>query len=237
MIVIFDSGIGGFEFLNNLIKNSSSATSTTQTQILYYSDSKNFPYGNKTYSELETIILSKLEEFKNLGATNIVISCNTASLITNKIISNNQYKGIQIFHTINILEEILKEFPNTTLLSTQLTKQNLKKQLKTANQIIAMPNLATAIEKQNIDQINAQINQLPRNLSSITYACTHFPLAHEQFSKIIKTQYINPINYLLKNFFKANTVINSIKLTFSEKEMKQKFIKKQSKNHNYLTTI
>lgn len=72
-IGVFDSGIGGVTVLKEMIKI------LPNENYIYYSDSKNNPYGDKTDEEILKICdeIVKLLLQKNCKA--IVIACNTAS--------------------------------------------------------------------------------------------------------------------------------------------------------------
>ena len=74
-IVVFDSGLGSLSIINPIRK-------LCKADIIYFADSKNFPYGEKTKAELNTAIsltLNKLEEF--FCPDLIVMASNTPSLI------------------------------------------------------------------------------------------------------------------------------------------------------------
>ena len=73
MIGIFDSGIGGVTILKEILKEN------FDYHYLYYSDSKNNPYGDKKQKEIETIVFEIVETLIARGCQIIVIACNTAS--------------------------------------------------------------------------------------------------------------------------------------------------------------
>ena len=88
-IGIFDSGIGGVTVLKEIIKI------LPNENYIYYSDSKNNPYGDKSDEEIinlcDNIIKMMLE--KNCKA--IVIACNTASAKAAKFL-RQKYKELPI---------------------------------------------------------------------------------------------------------------------------------------------
>ena len=75
MIGIFDSGIGGVTILKEILKEN------FDYHYLYYSDSKNNPYGDKKQKEIETIVFEIVETLIARGCQIIVIACNTASTV------------------------------------------------------------------------------------------------------------------------------------------------------------
>ncbi|MGB6464156.1 MAG: glutamate racemase, partial [Nitrosotalea sp.] len=69
-IVVFDSGLGSLSIIKPIQKK-------IKTEIIYFADQNNFPYGTKSTSELRKIIKStirKLEE--NFEPDLIVIASN-----------------------------------------------------------------------------------------------------------------------------------------------------------------
>lgn len=75
MIGIFDSGIGGVTVFREILKK------LPNYSYIYYSDSKNNPYGDKTYEELIEITENIVDYLVSYGCKIIVIACNTASAI------------------------------------------------------------------------------------------------------------------------------------------------------------
>jgi len=79
-IAVFDSGLGSLSIIKAIQK-------ICKSEIIYFADQKNFPYGKKSKKQLETIIkqtIKLLEE--NFSPDVIVMASNTPSLmvITNR---------------------------------------------------------------------------------------------------------------------------------------------------------
>jgi glutamate racemase len=73
-IGIFDSGIGGlgiFESIKKILPDEN---------IVYFADSANFPYGEKTYSDLQKITEKIVNFLVSKECKLIVTACNTASV-------------------------------------------------------------------------------------------------------------------------------------------------------------
>lgn len=68
------------------------------TTYLYYSDSKNNPYGDKKQKEIETIAFGIVETLIARGCQIIVIACNTASTVCVKKL-REKYKNISFIAT------------------------------------------------------------------------------------------------------------------------------------------
>ena len=72
-IGVFDSGIGGVTVLKEIIKI------LPNEDYMYYSDSKNNPYGDRTEEEIQQICDNIVQHFIKNNCKAIVIACNTAS--------------------------------------------------------------------------------------------------------------------------------------------------------------
>ncbi len=76
-IVVFDSGLGSLSVIKPIQKR-------IKTEIIYFADQKNYPYGTKTVPQLDKIIkstISKLHE--KFDPDIIVVGSNTPSLLLN----------------------------------------------------------------------------------------------------------------------------------------------------------
>lgn len=87
-IGIFDSGIGGVTVLKEIIKV------LPNENYIYYSDTKNNPYGDKTNEEVIKICDEITKYFIKRNCKVIVIACNTASAKASKYL-REKYKDIE----------------------------------------------------------------------------------------------------------------------------------------------
>ena len=87
MIGLLDSGLGGVSVLREIIKV------IPKGHFIYYSDSLNNPYGNKSEEEVYLLVKDIVNYFRERGVKAIVIACNTASAICVKRL-REEYKDI-----------------------------------------------------------------------------------------------------------------------------------------------
>ena len=74
-IAVFDSGFGSLSIISAIQK-------VTKSEIIYFADQKNFPYGKKSKKSLEKIIIKNLELLKEKFHPDlIVLGSNTPSLL------------------------------------------------------------------------------------------------------------------------------------------------------------
>ena len=77
-ITIFDSGFGSLSIIKPIQKK-------IKSEIIYFADQKNFPYGTKSVSELDKIIKSTIVRLeKKFKPDIIIIGSNTPSLLLKK---------------------------------------------------------------------------------------------------------------------------------------------------------
>ena len=82
-IIVFDSGLGSLSIIRVIQK-------TIKSDIIYFADQKNFPYGKKSTNELEKIITKTIYKLKKEFKPDLIImGSNTPSLLLRKLFHNN----------------------------------------------------------------------------------------------------------------------------------------------------
>lgn len=74
-IGVFDSGVGGITVLKELY------TLMPNEDYIYFGDSLNAPYGNKSDEEIEALSEKAIEKLCQFGVKAVVIACNTATSV------------------------------------------------------------------------------------------------------------------------------------------------------------
>lgn len=226
-IGILDSGLGGLSILKKLIKV------LPNENYLFYEDSINNPYGNKTDNEIFKIVSNIVDYLLNEKCKIIVIACNTATTACiNKL--RNKYENTIFVGTVPAIKVSFDhDFKNTLLIATPYTiKSNSVHELidnfKKDNQNIYLESgcdLAHLIEVNDEEKIDLLLNKLlipyKNKIDSIVLGCTHYPLIENKIKKIlpncniidgaigvsneVKHQLIN--HNLLNNSNKKGTII------------------------------
>jgi len=76
-IVVFDSGLGSLSIIKEIQK-------IVKTDIVYFADQKNYPYGTKSQAQLAIIIKKTINLLeKKFKPDIIVVASNTPSLMLN----------------------------------------------------------------------------------------------------------------------------------------------------------
>ncbi len=188
MIGIFDSGIGGVTVFKEILKY------LPNYQYLYYSDSNNNPYGDKSEEELINITENICKYLVNNGCKVIVIACNTASAICKDYLR-------EIFDIpIIAIEPALKMVYDynyegkTLVLATKGTLNSKKfKELyhKYDNHksiIYECVGLADLIEQDKKEEIKEYLNKHLggfKDIQNVVLGCTHYPLIKQEIRDIL----------------------------------------------------
>jgi len=212
-IGVFDSGIGGLNILNKIKKE------LPNENILYYGDTKNNPYGEKSDKELLELTKNIVDYLKNKGCKIIVIACNTATTRCIKELKK-LYPDLIFIGTIPAIKVAYdNNSKNTLVLGTKatITSQTVKKlttKYKHPNQYIylqACDGLANAIEINNQKLINELLDKylIPyqdKNIDTIILGCTHYPNI-----KNLILEYFPKVNIYDSSKYVAKKVKNKLK--------------------------
>jgi glutamate racemase len=192
MIGMFDSGSGGLTVLRAMRERLPSA------DVLYYGDIKNAPYGSRPRSELSDLTIDAIGYLTAHGARSIVSACNSVSASL----------AVSLFDALSLAPSDLIEMVGPTVSAFKDTKERVVlfatpatidagiyqsgfRMIGKEVTCIAIPALAGAIEA-GVPQ--ADIATIVReacapiawdNYDIATLACTHYPLALEQFRAVI----------------------------------------------------
>lgn len=191
-IGVFDSGIGGTTILKavqNLLPHEN---------FIYFGDSKNCPYGDKSEEELKKIVKSATEFLLDKKVKMVIVACNTATTRTISFLRET-FPEIPFVGTEPAVKPACNEkFKNIFILATEGTVHSkrlnslIKENMKPSQNITSypLPGLAEAIETNDEAKINDCIASLKQNFSeeilngadAVVLGCTHYPLALHEIS-------------------------------------------------------
>ena len=164
-IGVLDSGIGGLTICSYIFKI------MPDVDILYYADTLNAPYGNKTKDEVYDAVRAGVEYLVASDCDAVVIACNTATTTCiDKIRAEFSLPVIGISPNLDFLKN--GEIP--LLLATPLTYQNQsEKVFKRADTSL----LSSVIERAVLcDEIlkKLAIALVPKCENYVVLGCTHY---------------------------------------------------------------
>ena len=209
-IAVFDSGLGSLSIIKAIQKISKS-------EIIYFADQQNFPYGNKSQAQLFKIIQESIQLLNDKFSPDIiVVASNTPSLMLDIATKNivdvkpplKDSKKKSKTKQIGILAT--KSTINSKGLTQHIKENNFPKDFKIfkingsdlvelveSEKFISNIKYCQKIIKKNLDEIILQ-----NNIDTITLSSTHLPflklLLKKQYPKI---NFVDPADIVAKKVF------------------------------------
>ena len=192
-IGVFDSGVGGISVLKKLVQY------LPNEDFLYYGDSANAPYGEKTEDQVAELSTDLAGRMIDRGAKAIVIACNTATSAAAAII-RDRYKDIPIVGIEPAIKPAAMELSHKKILvmATPMTlkrekyKTLLERFDREAEFIpLACPGLAARIEKGSLDaedlekMLEGLLGGYAGQTDGVVLGCTHYPFVKDKIGKVL----------------------------------------------------
>lgn len=217
-IGVFDSGIGGVTVLKEIINI------LPNEKYIYYSDSKNNPYGDKSDQQINIFCENIVEFFITKKCKAIVIACNTASAKSVQYL-REKYKNIP-FVAIEPAYKMVYDYTYdepTLVMATKGTieseKFNLLYHKYDNHKTILLPcvGLADIIEENNEEKIKIYLKEhleiYKGKVKNVVLGCTHYPLIKQEIKQVLgDVQFFDGAPYLakhLRELLKEKGLINN----------------------------
>jgi glutamate racemase len=198
MLGIYDSGVGGLTILQSTLDKQPGLA------IRYLADSRHFPLGQKSQTEVVRAVRAGVSYLFGQGCQLVILACNTATCLTIRDIQQNwlpenfpKRKVLGIVRPVS--EEITQRlnspgdsYRKVLLMATPATVASGFYQEELARQglyhVLSMPlpDLAVAIEMGDktrvtklLDSALTTAGPALSGIDSVVLACTHYPLAEE----------------------------------------------------------
>lgn len=183
-IGVFDSGIGGLTVLKRLLEKH------PNNEYIYYGDTKNIPYGDKSIEELKILSCNIIEFLIQKKIDLIIIACGTIS-------SNlsNYLKEKYSVNIIDIISPVINYLNNSNyekigVIATQATVNSKTFSNKINKEIkeVACPKFVPLIENNRINELKDYFAIYLNNLTDrelVVLGCTHYPLIKEQIKEYL----------------------------------------------------
>ena len=241
-IGIFDSGIGGVTVLREIIKL------LPNENYIYYSDSINNPYGDKSDEEILAICDRIVKRLLENNCKAIVIACNTASAKAVNFL-RNKYEKIPIIAiepAYKMVHDYAYDNP-TLVMATKGTieseKFNLlyKKYNNHKTYLYPCVGLADIIEQGDKERIKEYLNKnlgiYKGKVKNVVLGCTHYPIVQREIEEVLgKVKFFNGAPNLaihLKEILKEKQMLenNEGKIEFIDSSKK---IEKEDRFYYFL---
>lgn len=183
-IVIYDSGIGGLSVWRSINRK------LVNQDYVYFADNKNFPYGNKTESFLQTVAKDNISFLSNnYDVSCVVLACNTVTAAAIDTLRSQFPKITFIGSEPSIKQALNYTVNNIVVATTELTShsQRLFSRFNHHNvHFVPFPRLASLIEtdaskKEVSDYISQTLTEIDYSYDCIVLGCTHYVLVRDLF--------------------------------------------------------
>lgn len=193
---VMDSGLGGISVLREIVRL------LPEENILYYGDSANAPYGERTKEEIAALTLRIVDWFVEVGCKAVVIACNTAtSAAIEEVRAKYQDSGIPILGVEPALKPAAEGTGSEGVVLVMATPATLHLEKfhelfvrfapKTDIVIRECPGLAARIEEGNLDApdvvelLDGLVGDLRGKISCVVLGCTHYPFVRSALRKVL----------------------------------------------------
>jgi len=222
-IVVFDSGLGSLSVIKQIQKQ-------IKCNIIYFADSKNFPYGKKSIKEIRNITSQTISILlKSFKPELIIVGSNTLSLTLNSRAKNilpvlpplneakriTKSKSIAILATesivkSNLLDNYIKNFKTNNIKIIKVNASRLV-ELVEYGKFYSNPELCRNIIKKTLSPIF-----IKNNVDVVTLSSTHLPFLLGFFKNIFPDiTFLDPSELLakkLKQKYFNSTKRNSLQI-------------------------
>lgn len=194
-IGIFDSGIGGFTVVKNIMSK------MPYENIIYFGDIARLPYGTKSVSTIRKFTEQTVKFLLKQEVKAIVIACNTIASVATDVVKNlaNGIPVIDVLSSGSRAAAFISKNNNIGVIATPATINSnaysvaIKKLNSAVNVFpqaceLFVPFIEAdmihhkALELVAVDYLKPLIHH---NIDTLVLGCTHYPLIRDTISKII----------------------------------------------------
>ena len=208
VVAVFDSGLGSLSIIQSIQK-------ITKSEIIYFADQKNFPYGKKTKFTLKKIIKNTISKLQEVFHPDIIImASNTPSILFSEYL-NSEVIGVlpPIKQAVKITkaDKIAILATTATIQSKEITKY-IKKQARNvqvkkidATELITLVESGKFLtdEKHCAKTIRKTLAKQMNGIDVATLSSTHLPFLLPILKKEFPTvQFLDPADDVAKKISK-----------------------------------
>lgn len=195
-IAVFDSGVGGISVLRQLRRE------LPQERFLYFGDSANAPYGDRTVEEVRALTLAAARMLFARGVKALVIACNTATAAAIETLRQT-YPDEIIVGIEPAVKLAAGHFPHGRIgvMATQVTLKlerfdDLVHRFDETARVerISAPGLVELIERGKADSpetealLTSILSPWRGKLNALVLGCTHYPFVKKTVARILGEQ-------------------------------------------------
>lgn len=189
-IAVFDSGLGGVSVLRELVKL------MPRERYLYFGDSANAPYGNRTTEEVRELTLAAAEQLLSRGAKALVVACNTATAAAIELLREKYPDTIIIGIEPAVKVAADHDGRQVGVMATAVTlrEEKLNMLMERFQESVFHPicpqSLVSLIEcgaseQEMEDYLRPILEPYAGKLDAMVLGCTHYPFAAKTIGRIL----------------------------------------------------
>lgn len=203
MIGVFDSGVGGLTAIKELRKIA------PNSNICFFADRKNAPYGTKSLREIIEFSKRNIEKLLLAGAEKILIACCTASAAYPYLSEDERRVCVPIINPAAKRALKISKNGKIGVIATERTVREaafsraIRDLSKNAEVFEAEAQSFVALVENGGRDGNLQANEkleiskklLPlrdKNIDTLILGCTHFPHIEKAIREVFGVQIVNP---------------------------------------------
>jgi len=201
-IGIFDSGVGGLSVWKEVIKI------LPNESTIYYADSNNCPYGNKSQEEIIALSERIVKFFIEQDVKLIVVACNTATAAAIDYLRDNYnlpfvgmepaVKPAALRTETGIVGVLATEGTFDGRLFNETSEKwasNIEVEVQVGKgfvELVEDGNIDTDIAQRTVEKVVLPL--IDKGIDQLVLACTHYPFLMNHILKTINGKPINVIN-------------------------------------------
>lgn len=204
----YDSGLGGLSVLKSFLYKYDAKYS-----CVYYGDTANAPYGDKSKEELKSFIKEIMDYMHEADVDLVISACNTTSALLDELDLDDYF--FQVLSLYEVMEKYFKESDEAkkyrkgkklALLATT-SSINSEKYKKWGVDIfpLACPKIVPLMEAGKLEEAKAEwkncLSQVPSDIKDIIVGCTHYSFLYDKEDK--KYNFIDPAELSVDFFDKS----------------------------------
>jgi glutamate racemase len=193
MLGLYDSGLGGLTVLAALRR------AGVDQDVIYFADQANAPYGERSDTELYTLLSDNFALLASYGVDAIVMACNTSNAVALRR-GGFPASRAAVLDLIGNAATALRDaaLTHVAVIATSATVRSGAYRRAIAQAAphltvieLAAPALVPLVEagRGDTDEARAAVQDvcrlLPQPLDAIVYGCTHYPLLDEHFAAVL----------------------------------------------------
>jgi len=229
-IAVFDSGLGSLSIIQEMQK-------AFKSEIIYFADRQNYPYGEKSQAQLERIMHESIKLLEEFSPDFIVVASNTPSLMLNlstkkifdvkpplkeaKKITKSKQIGILATESATKSKGLSKYIQKNIPKSFKIFKINGTKlvDLVESGKFLTEKKYCEKIIKKELQVLNEN------NIDVVTLSSTHLPFLKKYLEREFPgVEFIDPGNIV------AQKILSKIKNKQTKKNSLKIFTSKNTKN-------